>query len=520
MANASNAYATINPIKTNIGDVVQGIEQMDFAYREEQRKIDAIKQAQKEKEAEKLEKLRAKFKPINIEATGVKSIDEVNAQTLLKAVNTWSELDKQLALAKTSEEQANVVVQLQKLQSLPNYLKLAQDAFVAQAKDVQTKIEKGEIKQTPELLSKLQSFSQGYLDVELDDNMMPVLGLWDKDGDGKPDPITYDKMISGQIFGELIPNVDFSGNFMNVGTKIGTVKSQTDSNFVKNTKLFTPDELNKTAARAELYLENGQLSPVAKSYLYDKGVRDFQNVPEDLLNKMEQDAINIMKTVQKKENITDKDYSAETSRMSERRQAKKEEIERIYGKFDNQSSVDDFAATGKKEAVKKETFYNNIIAIPDSKLKFKNLQGAESGINNGFVNGFVLRKDGEIVVTGKALKDKGKKFKVGDNEFNLEELQNMASEGNEQAKLALDSYSTSSNYGNFVRKVSGPELSGLAKQAGYKDVESLEKELKEINKNSINQGQTESQSIKKGDVIDGYKFLGGDPNNSKNWKKI
>ena len=50
MANAGNAYATVNPIKTNIGDVVQGIEQMDFAYREEQRKIDAIKQAQKDKE--------------------------------------------------------------------------------------------------------------------------------------------------------------------------------------------------------------------------------------------------------------------------------------------------------------------------------------------------------------------------------------------------------------------------------------------------------------------------------------
>ena len=40
MANAGNAYATVNPIKTNIGDVVQGIEQMDFAYREEQRQID------------------------------------------------------------------------------------------------------------------------------------------------------------------------------------------------------------------------------------------------------------------------------------------------------------------------------------------------------------------------------------------------------------------------------------------------------------------------------------------------
>lgn len=482
MANAGNAYATVNPIRTNIGDVVQGIEQMDFAYREEQRKIDAIKQAQKDKEAEKLEKLRAKFKPINIEATGVKSIDEVNAQTLLKAVNMYGELDKKLAQAKTTEEQAAITVQLQKLQSLPDYLKLAQDAFVSQAKDVQTKMEKGEIKQTPELLSKLQSFSQGFFEVELDDNMTPMIGLWDKDGDGKPDVLPYDKIISGQTFGELIPNVDFSGNFMNVGTKIGNVKNQTDQNFVKNTKLYTPEELNKTAARAELYLENGQLSPVAKSYLYDKGVRDFQNVPDELLNKMEQDAINIMKTVQKKEDITDVDYSAQTSRMAENRQAKKDEVEKIIAKFDNQASVDDFSPTGKQESVKIKSYQPNMISFSDNKIKFKNIQGGKSGINNGFVNGFVLRKDGDIVVTGKALIDKGQKFKVGGNELSLEELQNLASSGDENAKLALDSYSTGANYGNFVRRVSGPELSGFAKQAGYNSVDELKKELINLNK--------------------------------------
>ena len=53
MANAGNAYATVNPIKTNIGDIVQGIEQMDFAYREEQRKIDALNKARQEKEQAK-----------------------------------------------------------------------------------------------------------------------------------------------------------------------------------------------------------------------------------------------------------------------------------------------------------------------------------------------------------------------------------------------------------------------------------------------------------------------------------
>ena len=74
MANAGNAYATVNPIKTNIGDVVQGIEQMDFAYREEQRKIDEIKQKEKEAKQKKLDDFIASIP--NAKPTGVKTVDE------------------------------------------------------------------------------------------------------------------------------------------------------------------------------------------------------------------------------------------------------------------------------------------------------------------------------------------------------------------------------------------------------------------------------------------------------------
>lgn len=463
MANASNAYATVNPIKTNIGDVVQGIEQMDFAYREEQRKIDAIKQAQKEKEAQKLEKLKEKFKPIKIDATGVKSVDQVNAQTLLKAVDKNGELHKKLDTA-TPEEQAEIIVQLQKLQSLPDYLKLAQDAFVTQAKDIQTKIEKGEIKQTPELLSKLQSFSQGYLDVELDDNMQPVLGLWDKDGDGKPDPITYDKMISGQIFGELIPNVDFSGNFMTIGTTVGNVKTQTDQNFVKNTKLFTPDELNKTTARAELYLENGQLSPVAKSYLYDKGVRDFKNVPDELLDKMEQDAISIMKTVQKTEDITDKDYSAETGRISETRQAKKEKEEKAIvtttvNLYDTKFRSDNFP---NKKISKK-----GILGIGlnlGKGIDFKTIGGASTGLDNSTVTNIFVNDKNQIIYTVDILRAKeGKGTKESKTDYSEIDI------------------TTPSEYAYDVRTASATTEAKIASELGYQNAYELKAELRKMN---------------------------------------
>lgn len=467
MANASNAYATINPIKTNIGDVVQGIEQMDFAYREEQRKIDAIKQAQKDKEALELEKKRAKFKPINIDSTGVKSIDEVNAQTLLKAVNMYGELDKKLAQAKTPEEQAAITIQLQKLQSLPDYLKLAQDAFVSQAKDIQTKMDKGEIKQTPELLSKLQSFSQGFFEVELDDNMTPMIGLWDKDGDGKPDVLPYDKIISGQTFGELIPNVDFSGNFMEVGTKVGTVKNQTDQNFTKNTKLYTPEELNKTTARAELYLENGQLSPIAKSYLYDKGVRDFQNVPDELLNKMEQDAVNIMETVQKKEDITDKDYSAETGRISENRQAKKEKEEKAIITTTVNLSNTGFGNDSFGNVVSKKGILEKGLNLGKG-IKFNTIGGAKTGLDNSIVTNIFINDKNEIIYTADVLDSKSGK----------QEEEDLTTSG---------TTTTPASYRSETRKATGATEAKIASELGYKNADELKAELKKLNNDTSKQ---------------------------------
>ena len=466
MANSSNAYATVSPLKNDISDWVINQEELDFANREEQRKIDAIKQAQKEKEAEKLEKLRSKFSPINIASTGVKSIDEVNAQTLLKAVNMYGELDKKLAQAKTPEEQATITVQLQKLQSLPDYLKLAQDSFVTQAQDIQSKINSGQIKQTPELLSKLNSFSQGFFEVELDDNMTPMIGLWDKDGDGKPDVLPYDKIISGQTFGELIPNVDFSGNFMNVGTKIGTVKNQTDSNFVKNTKLFTPDELNKTAARAELYLENGQLSPVAKSYLYDKGVRDFQNVPEDLLNKMEEEAVSIMKTVQKKEDVTDKDYSAETGRISENRQAKKDEKEKITPTTINLSNTG-FSNDSFGKVVSKKGILEKGLNLGKG-IKFDTIGGAKTGLDNSVVTNIFINDKNEIIYTANVLTQKSSK--------------------QEQDDFTSSGTTTSpSSYRSETRKATGTTEARIANELGYSNADELKSELKRMNNDNSKQ---------------------------------
>jgi hypothetical protein len=38
--------------------------------------------------------------------------------------------------------------------------------------------------------------------------------------------------------------------------------------------------------------------------------------------------------------------------------------------------------------------------------------------------------------------------------------------------------------------------------------------------NSLGGTQQKTSTVQKGAVVDGYKFLGGDPANQKNWKKI
>ena len=235
MADSNSVYANARPLEGNISDWVSGQEQTDFRYRAEKREVDRIAQERKDKEQFDYEKRLEKFKAPQIDATKVRSIDEINTLVLLKAKDEYLNITKELKPGISNEKYAELLMRQKNLDNLPSYLKLSQDAFVAEATNIQKQLSEGKIKFTPELQKKLNSFSQGYYDVELDDNMMPMVGLWDKDGDGKPDILPYDKIVGQQIFGEQVPNLNFASEFQKMGEKLGSKETTTDNNFVKTT---------------------------------------------------------------------------------------------------------------------------------------------------------------------------------------------------------------------------------------------------------------------------------------------
>jgi hypothetical protein len=325
MANSNNVFANAQPLQGNVSDWVAGQEQNDFRYRAEQREVARIEQEKKDKDQLDYEKRLEKFKAPQIDATKVRSIDEINTLVLLKAKDEYLKITKELKPGISNEKYAELIMRQKNLDNLPSYLKLSQEAFVNEATNIQKQLAEGKIKFTPDLQKKLNSFSQGYFDVEFDENLMPMVGLWDKDGDGKPDIMPYDRIVSQQIFGEQIPEINFATEFQKIGEKLGSVENQTDINFKKTTTKQTPIEFAKLTARGSLYDDKGGLTPIAKSKLYDMGYTDFKNVPQKALDQLVNDAVYIMLSTRDKSTKVDVDNSARNTANENARNAKKED---------------------------------------------------------------------------------------------------------------------------------------------------------------------------------------------------
>ena len=331
MANSNNVFANAQPLQGNVSDWVAGQEKMDFDYRTEQREVARIEQEKKEKEQLEYEKRLSKIKDFDIATTKVRSVDEINAQLLMKAKDKKLEIYKKLKPGISNEEYASLMIQDKKLDNLADYIKMSNEAFVAEMTAFQDKVAKGEIQPTEKQLKMLHSLSEGYSSFELDDDMMPMIGLWDKDGvdgkgDGKPDILSYDKIISGQMLGELIPKVNFTTTFQGLGEKLGSTKIGTDRNFVETTEKFTPIEFAQRTAKASLYDPSGNLTPIAKSWIYEnKRISDWKNVPQAVLDEMEAKATRIMLDTKDTENTTKVDNSARNTANENARNAKKED---------------------------------------------------------------------------------------------------------------------------------------------------------------------------------------------------
>jgi len=479
MPNASNAVANINYDSLDLSGFIDKQEQNAFAYRAEQRQIDAIEQARQEKEQAKKYKLREKMLgqiPDNYD-TGSSSLNEFQAKIIQKGVNRLGEIYKELGNPSLSDdEKIKLEIEAQNIDRLPDNLKIATDVFSGKIKDYKEGVAGGKYFSNPDFEKKVLSGFENYVGGL--DNGLPVVGFVDRNQDGKvdlADVVDYNQIQQGLGNWNFQKQFDLDALAKTTGEKLGTTEVQTDKGFVK--RITKSPDLKALNDLADNLMVNADGTPkeVALSELRK---RNLPVTPENLLKVKQIFKENVLAYTDKSDK-TDVDYGAQTGRMAERRQAKKEEVQRIQATFDEQVASDDFNNTKLSSG----KVNKNMISVADNKVKFNNLGGDKSRLNNGYITGFALQKDGKIIVTGKALVDKGQKFKVGGQDMNIDQMMKSAENGNEEAKLALDSYSTSANYGKFVREVSGPELAGFAKMSGYNSVNELKSELKQINNN-------------------------------------
>jgi hypothetical protein len=153
-------------------------------------------------------------------------------------------------------------------------------------------------------------------------------------------------------------------------------------------------------------------------------------------------------------------------------------------------------------------YYKGSIGFDEGKLKFNNLGGKSSGINNGYITSFHLEKDGHVIANAKYLIDKGQKFKLPNGkevDFKLASdiYDDPKTDAATKDALApqLDSFTTSASYGDTYKIYSGdsPELNSLARKAGYNSKDALVSDLRKLNKDEIiaNKSKPTEKSIAK-----------------------
>ena len=290
MANASNAYATVNPIKTNIGDIVQGIEQNDFAYRQEQRQIDAIEQARKDKEQAKKDKLREKMMgqiPQNYD-TGSSSLNEFQAKIIQQGVNRLGEIYKQLNNPNLNEdERIKLEIEAQNIDNLPDNLKIATDNFSKTINDYKKGVSEGAYFQNPDFEKKVLSGFENYFG-DLD-NGLPIVGFADRNEDGiinDLDIVPYDQLQQGIGNWSFQKQIDLQKIGDSLAKNVGYETVTTDTG-VKSVMKKKPNEISiLNVATNALKNPDGSYTDTALSEMRKMGIEpneeSFKKVEEKL----------------------------------------------------------------------------------------------------------------------------------------------------------------------------------------------------------------------------------------------
>lgn len=471
-----SAYRQLKPLEGDISQDIQQQEENNFRKRAEKRQEEQLAQQKSDKEAQRKQELWNKYvKPLSNYDTGSKSLNEAQGRLLIEAQKQYVPLMNILNNPRASdEEKLKATLKVQNLNQLPENLSSMTKSLTERDLAYQKGVKEGTLFSNPEYDNNFQKGYENKL-LALDENGMPMVAFKDLNGDGKNDLETYDQIQSIDLKYNVQPRFDRDKELLEASTKLQPVVTGTDNGVVTRTVTAVDPVLLKAYVANQLFEADGVTpTPKLKSFAREAGVA-FNDVKglKSLSDKFENDIKLRTKggTIEKMNynalDLQKEQRQAAKDARAERKEDEKTGVESTTTTFDSSLRKDDF--TGK--VLSKGAVKNNMIGIKGENLKFKNLGGAKSGLNDGFITGFALDSNNNIIVTGKALINKGEKYKNNSED--------MFSEGGQDP--TLDSYSTSGTYGNFRRIVKSTELSDLATRAGYQNVEALRSELKKMN---------------------------------------
>ena len=474
-----SAYRQLKPLEGDISQDIQQQEENGARRRAEKRQEDQIAQQKIDKEAQRKQELWDKYvKPLSNYDTGSKSLNEAQGRLLQEAQKQYVPLMNILKKSDPdSEEFLNASFKLQNINKLPENLASMTKSLTERDLAIRKGVSEGTLFANPDYEKNFQEGYQNKL-LALDENGMPMVAFKDLNGDGKNDLETYDEIQNVVPKYDIQPRFDRDKELLEASTKLQPVVTGTDNGVVTRTVTAVDPNLLKNYVANQLFEADGVApTPKLKSFAREAGVAfDDAKGLKKLSDQFENDIkLRTKGGVVEKRNYSALDVQKEQRQAAkdaraERKENQKTAIEKTTTSFDSSLRKDDF--TGKVLA--KDAIRDKMISISGENLKFKNLGGMKSGLNDGYITGFALDNKNNIVVTGKALISKGQKYKKNSDGMSLEDSEDPT----------LDSYSTGSNYGNFRRVVKSTELNDLATRAGYSNAEGLREELKKLNSGS------------------------------------
>ncbi len=293
MANNTNAFSTVSPIKQDMAGFVTDVENQDFKYREEKAAQEKLKLEQKEKAEAKQEKLRERIlKTPTLNSTGVQSLDELNGRVLRQAIDRKFDIFKKLSEGGLSiEEQTALEVENKNIDNLPENLKLGNDNIQKWFADYDQKVGAGTAWQEDKIDKRRKNGYDAFVPT-LDERGLPLIGFRDLDGDGKIDPIPWENIKDGTVLGNLQPKINYNTTMDNAAKALGTEETADVNGYKTITKKKVPLKNIEQYADSMMF-ENGIVSPFTLSRARELGLGfNKEELSPEELQKIRRDVIN------------------------------------------------------------------------------------------------------------------------------------------------------------------------------------------------------------------------------------